>query len=590
MATADPNRLFERAHEAFAAGRLSEAESLLKSTERLVGPHPAVLHLRALTAKRLGDRRASRNWFEEALRADPKDPDILSNYGNLLMECGDLEAALVAYGQALDARPGFSEARLNRAAAFQKLGRDKEALSDLDEALRAAPGSPRAYSMRGSSLLSLGRLDEAGQAFDAALQRDPGRGTALVGRATVALRRGEELAVPLLEEAAAARPGDAAVMLKLAEAMEAAGDPRALPTLENAIEALPSWAEGQATLARMRWEAGEGTGFTRSLTRALARMPHEAALWTTLAGALGAADMHVDAADAAARGQLALGGSPELALLEALNASEAADFERADAAFARVPPGLAGARTIEARHRLRTQDLERAQVLLTDELAERPWDITAWSLQGLLWRLGCDERCDWLHGQTGLVSEQALDLDAQQIGGLAEFLRSLHRVRTHPIGQSLRGGTQTRGCLLERTEIEIRLLHDAIQAAVERHWNALPRRDDRHPLLRWREQRPRIGGSWSVRLIGGGFHVAHIHPQGVLSSAAYLVVPASTGTGEGWLEIGRPPPELGLELDPLQAFEPKPGKLVLFPSTMFHGTRRFNTGERLTMAFDVLAG
>jgi hypothetical protein len=33
--------------------------------------------------------------------------------------------------------------------------------------------------------------------------------------------------------------------------------------------------------------------------------------------------------------------------------------------------------------------------------------------------------------------------------------------------------------------------------------------------------------------------------------------------------------------------EPKPGRLALFPSTMWHGTRKFPAGERMTVAFDV---
>ena len=58
---------------------------------------------------------------------------------------------------------------------------------------------------------------------------------------------------------------------------------------------------------------------------------------------------------------------------------------------------------------------------------------------------------------------------------------------------------------------------------------------------------------------------------------------------EGWLEIGRPPPELKVDLPPLRLEEPRPGKLVLFPSYVFHGTRPFGAGERLTVAFDVIA-
>jgi hypothetical protein len=101
-----------------------------------------------------------------------------------------------------------------------------------------------------------------------------------------------------------------------------------------------------------------------------------------------------------------------------------------------------------------------------------------------------------------------------------------------------------------------------------------------------------FGPSWSVRLAGGGFHAAHFHPGGILSSACYISLPDDLpGSPEksGWLEIGRPPPELGLDLPPLATFEPKAGHLVLFPSYLFHGTRPFAGGERLTVAFDLVA-
>jgi hypothetical protein len=45
--------------------------------------------------------------------------------------------------------------------------------------------------------------------------------------------------------------------------------------------------------------------------------------------------------------------------------------------------------------------------------------------------------------------------------------------------------------------------------------------------------------------------------------------------------------DLGMNLPPIRLVEPKQGRLVLFPSTMWHGTRPFDAGERLTVAFDV---
>ncbi|NNC52370.1 MAG: hypothetical protein HKO08_04950, partial [Erythrobacter sp.] len=107
--------------------------------------------------------------------------------------------------------------------------------------------------------------------------------------------------------------------------------------------------------------------------------------------------------------------------------------------------------------------------------------------------------------------------------------------------------------------------------------------------LRHRDAEWRMLGSWSVRLLGGGdHHTAHIHPQGIVSSACYLILPDGRSPGDGALEVGRPAPDLRLDLQPLRTIEPIEGHLALFPSTMYHGTSPFGAGRRMTVAFDVV--
>jgi hypothetical protein len=130
-----------------------------------------------------------------------------------------------------------------------------------------------------------------------------------------------------------------------------------------------------------------------------------------------------------------------------------------------------------------------------------------------------------------------------------------------------------------------------VVAAVESHVAQLPPPDPRHPTLSVaRGGRIRFAGSWSVRLTGGGLHSNHIHPEGWFSSAFYVSLPPEEERGAapaGWLKLGEPQEQLGLDLAPFRKIEPKPGRLVLFPSTMWHGTYPFGGGERLTVAFDV---
>jgi hypothetical protein len=132
-------------------------------------------------------------------------------------------------------------------------------------------------------------------------------------------------------------------------------------------------------------------------------------------------------------------------------------------------------------------------------------------------------------------------------------------------------------------------VREAVVEAVQRHVEQLPEPRHLHPLLISKRSPISLAGSWSVRLTGGGRHVDHVHPSNWLSSALYVAIPSDQqrGNGEaGWLTFGEVA-DLGISLPPIRTVEPKPGRLVLFPSTMWHGTRTFGAGERLTIAFDV---
>jgi hypothetical protein len=81
---------------------------------------------------------------------------------------------------------------------------------------------------------------------------------------------------------------------------------------------------------------------------------------------------------------------------------------------------------------------------------------------------------------------------------------------------------------------------------------------------------------------------AHVHPEGWLSSAFYVRLPQGRGQ-EGWIKFGEPGTPTASHLGPEHLVQPEPGLLVLFPSTMWHGTVPFPGDEtRLTCAFDLV--
>jgi hypothetical protein len=84
----------------------------------------------------------------------------------------------------------------------------------------------------------------------------------------------------------------------------------------------------------------------------------------------------------------------------------------------------------------------------------------------------------------------------------------------------------------------------------------------------------------------------HVHPLGWISSAYYEQVPPEirdTDAHGGGIKFGEPDIDLGAQGAARRLIRPAVGRLVLFPSYMWHGTVPFEAGAaRTTVAFDVL--
>lgn len=496
------------------------------------------------------------------------------------------EAEAVLRGVSLD----DPAALFRTGIALLNADRPEQLFPTAEAVARRHPGNARLQQLLGLAARATGQSKLALRAFHSAARKAPDDSLIAHSHARAALEAGRP-ATELFDRAARLAPQDGSVLLGRTAALAAEQSiERAIDELATFVSKNRLWFDGHRTLARLRGQ--QGLDPAHGVTEALSLLPDQADLHRELiAIRLEARDL--DGADAAAAVALKrLGRQPWLAELLAHIASERGSIDQADQLFdALGPPQRIDLAAQRARHLIRANRPERAAELIEPWIAQDE-DRLLWPYLALAWRMTGDPRWSWLEGDDRLVGVYDLGDRLGNLEVLADHLRHLHIAKGAPLDQSVRGGTQTDGNLLLRDESQIQHLRSIILETMADYIAQLPPPDDGHPFLLAHRAPVRIAGSWSVRLVDKGFHTDHVHSHGWISSALYVSLPDLAGGADpthdhdGWLSLGESR-DLVPDLAPVRLVEPRPGRLVLFPSTMWHGTRPFAAGERLTVAFDI---
>lgn len=452
------------------------------------------------------------------------------------------------------------------AAALKAVGRPDEALAFNRRAVERAPGDRYGWYNLAATLGDI-RLDaeaETAARKTIALGLDVPEVRLVLGKALQGLRRYDE-AERAFETALAARPHDAAVHLDLAQLrwMRSGSQDAALTALNAAIARSPANARLSAIKSTVLTFAGDHPGADATLEAALASAPEDLGLRIAAARAAGAV------------------GDAERMLGHAREAQ-------------RLAPAVGEVQSVVCEALLANGDAQAAAGLAELMVEAAPDDQYALALRNTAWRILDDPRGALFRDYAALVRAEPLDTPdgwpslEPFLDALRERLLELHDLTTHPLQQSLRGGTQVPS--LDRSpDPLVRAFFEAARKSVGRYVEGLGSGAD--PIRRRRTQDFAVAGGWSVRLKSEGFHADHVHPRGWISSAFYLDVPNfdDDSTRAGWLRFGRP----GCRTEPPLAAEhfvrPERGTLALFPSCLWHGTQPFtDPGHRLTIAFDVV--
>ena len=565
----------------------------------------------------------------------PASPDLLNIAGTLRMQQGRLGEAVALFGQAAKAEPREPTFAFNLGLTLARLGRTEEAQAALRTTVKYKPDFVQALFELGALLHRTGKLDEAEKNIRKVLRLAPDLAHAALALAAILVDAGRPD-----EAETAARRGlatakeqrlKAQLYLQLAQALRRQRkDTEALGALENA-EALDA---ALPNLARHRAETLQNLNrFDEALAifeKEIARTPADPGLhldYNALLYQLGRNEDYLKSYDRAPQSREILLGKAFLLAREKHHEQAYAIYaglqlrdpnDRLAAigtaqllsALGRHGEAVAAFESVLTRHgneakllsiaaesALQNGDPQKAAWLCEQGLAQTPHSGPCLAMLSIASRMLDDGRDEAINRYDSLV--QIFDLEPPQgFADMASFNAELNASldRLHPksrelIDQSLRGGTQTPGHLFPAGLPLVQKLKQRIDEAVARYIAGLDE-DAAHPFLSQRGRDFRYAGSWSSRLQDCGFHVNHVHPDGWISSCYYVSVPDAVRdetARQGWIKFGEPAVDVALKEPIRRAIQPAGGRLVLFPSYMWHGTVPFHDrAARTTIAFDVV--
>lgn len=135
-------------------GEAELAEPRLVEALRRDPRNPEVWHALGMTRARLGNLDGASQAYQSGLRADPNALENRVGLATLAVVRGDASAALREYDAIVSVRPKFGDAQLGRSWALLKLGRLDDAQRALDRAAELG-ASPRALAAQRRALSTL---------------------------------------------------------------------------------------------------------------------------------------------------------------------------------------------------------------------------------------------------------------------------------------------------------------------------------------------------------------------------------------------------------------------------------------------------
>ena len=556
----------QTAYEKYKNKAYIEAEIDIRN---LLAKHPAehdVLRLGALTALAINQVVTAQTRMSQACANREMNAEMYNSWGNIYKASEEWGQAENAYEKAMELDPGFVPVRHNLIDLLVLSGQADRAVAEID---RQAKAEEMNDFLREAKVMALKDLGEYEQAWDIAMAINSGYRT------------------------------DKIIFLKT-QLLFYAGRYEEMREMASLIPSGSNFAaRAVALVVNAYGMKNDQTALKAVIREAVDKDDTLPDMFAVARQSLNRAGLDSLADKVFQKGQSKFGRGTSVSVSEEANVLlRSCDYTGAVNLYQQalsLNPGNLDVMLNYANACIPAKAYDRCQSLLRSALQQAPNNQFILALAATLYRArGGDYQ--QLYDYPKFV--QSYDLSpSEDYASIEDFNAALkirldeyHIFQSAPLNQTLRGGTQTNINLALVDDPIIRQFFMMLDGPIKSYMKHIGH-DASHPFLRRNTGRYRFNGAWSVKLSPNGHHVNHVHPKGWISSSYYVDVPKvvdDASEKQGWIKFGEPGIE-GVNLPAEKFIKPEGGRLVLFPSYMWHGTIPFSgENSRLTLPFDVV--
>ncbi|WP_443637488.1 tetratricopeptide repeat protein [Candidatus Njordibacter sp. Uisw_058] len=493
--------------------------------------------------------------LEKAAEIAPEDINVWINLGTAFQQDEQIDKAKKAYEKASVINPKSAEISNNLGSIAKNTGDWMSALQHFENALEISPNIAEAHSNLGISLQELGRFDEAEASLRQAITLKPDSAEAHYNLGNTLKELGR------LEEAEAG--------YKLVIALK------------------PDFAEPHNNLGVILKERGRLDEAEESFRQALILKPDFAEAYDHLGNLLQILGKFEDA-EMCYKKYISLAPF-EISVTKSMASMffDQGEFQKALSLFDSYNTPISRSLALECLYAIGNTKEIYKRIEDTVELDGGNLRVAAFasfigeSQQKDTAHRFCRKPLEFLHF-SNLSSK--MENSNSFIKNLIEDLKNIQTV-WQPPKQSGRGGFQTVGNLFRYPNSNIVTLKEIILNEIDAYFEKF-KNESCSFIEKWPAEKNIMG--WHMMLKEQGYHNLHIHQAGWLSGVIYLKVVPSLNKNEGAIIFNVAGSNRSDPNSPKIIHNPEVGDMILFPSSLYHGTIPFSTDrDRIVVSFDL---